>query len=140
VSLRETFEQVPELYDRMRPGYPGELFDDLAALTGAATGSRVLELGCGTGQATVPLARRGYEVVALEPGAGLADLARRRLAAFPSVGVVTSSFEGWPLPAAPFDLVLAATSWRRLPACGCGQLRTCRTAARRSANADTSAA
>lgn len=111
MSLRETFEQVPELYDRMRPGYPGELFDDLAALTGARTGSRVLELGCGTGQATVPLAGRGYEVVALEPGAGLADLARRRLAAFPSVDVVTSTFEEWPLPAEPFDLVLAATSF-----------------------------
>jgi len=111
VSLRETFEQVPELYDRMRPGYPGELFDDLAALTGAEAGSRVLELGCGTGQATVPLARSGYQVVAVEPGAGLADLARRRLAAFPSVDVVTSSFEAWPLPAQAFDLVLAATSF-----------------------------
>lgn len=49
MTLRETFEEAPELYDRVRPGYPDELFDDLARLVGLRTGSRVLELGCGTG-------------------------------------------------------------------------------------------
>jgi SAM-dependent methyltransferase len=110
-TLRETFEQAPELYDRVRPGYPEALFDDLARCAGLRDGARVLELGCGTGQATVALARRGYEVVAVELGAGLAEVCRRRLAAFPAVTVVTSSFEAWELPAEPFDLVLAATSF-----------------------------
>jgi SAM-dependent methyltransferase len=108
VALRETFEQDPELYDRVRPGYPAELFDDLARL---APGSRVLEIGCGTGQATVALARRGYEIVAVELGAGLAAVARRNLAAFPAVTVVNADFESWPLPGEPFDIVFAATSF-----------------------------
>jgi SAM-dependent methyltransferase len=111
MALRETFDEAPELYDRVRPGYPEELFDDLAELAGLRAGSRVLELGCGTGQATIALARRGYEVVALELGAGLADVARRKLAAFGSVRVVNAAFEAWPLPAEPFDLVIAATSF-----------------------------
>jgi SAM-dependent methyltransferase len=111
MTLRETFDEAPELYDRVRPGYPEELFDDLASLTGLQPGSRVLELGCGTGQATVSLARRGYEVVAIELGAGLADVARRKLAPFPAVRVVTAAFEAWPLPAEPFDVVFAATSF-----------------------------
>jgi SAM-dependent methyltransferase len=111
MTLRETFEEAPERYDRVRPGYPDELFDDLARLVGLGTGSRVLELGCGTGQATVSLARRGYEVVAVELGAGLADVARRKLASFPAVDVVNSAFEEWPLPRAPFDVVFAATSF-----------------------------
>lgn len=111
MTLRESFEEAPELYDRVRPGYPRELFDDLARLAGLRAGSRVLELGCGTGQATVSLARRGYEVVAVELGAGLAAVARRKLAPFSGAHVVNAAFEGWPLPAEPFDAVFAATSF-----------------------------
>jgi SAM-dependent methyltransferase len=111
MTLRETFEEAPELYDRVRPDYPDELFDDLARLVGLLPGSRVLELGCGTGHATVSLARRGYEVVAVELGAGLADVARKKLAPFAAVRVVNAVFEAWPLPAEPFDLVFAATSF-----------------------------
>jgi SAM-dependent methyltransferase len=112
--LRSTFDQAAELYDRVRPGYPAALFDDLAELTLIGPGSRVLEIGPGTGQATRPLAERGCRVVAVELGAGLAAVARRNLAAFPSVEVVTAAFEDWPLPAEPFDLVLAATAFHWL--------------------------
>lgn len=51
---------------RARPGYPPQLFADLAQLAHIGPGSRVLEIGCGTGQATVPLAERGGEIVAVE--------------------------------------------------------------------------
>jgi SAM-dependent methyltransferase len=111
VTLRETFDEAPELYDRVRPGYPEALFDDLSEIGGLGPGSRVLELGCGTGQATVPLARRGYEVVAIELGARLADVARRKLSGFPAARVVNAAFESWPLPAEPFDAVVAATAF-----------------------------
>lgn len=37
----------------MRPGYPDELFADLVAVTGMDERSSVLEVGCGTGQATL---------------------------------------------------------------------------------------
>ena len=70
--LRATFDQAAELYDRARPRYPAALFDDLAGLTGIGPGSRVLEIGPGTGQATVTLAERGCRVVAVELGADLA--------------------------------------------------------------------
>ena len=114
VARRETFNRDAELYDRARPGYPPELFDALAGLAGLGPGRRVLEIGCGTGQATVPLAERGCEIVAVELGADLARVARRNLARFPSVEVVVAAFEEWPPPAEPFDLVLAATSWHWL--------------------------
>ena len=87
------------------------MFDDLAALTGLGPGARVLERGCGTGQATLPLARRGGAITAVELGPGLAAVARRKLAAFPAVQVVEAAFESCPLPPEPFDLVLAATSF-----------------------------
>jgi SAM-dependent methyltransferase len=109
--LRAIFAEDAERYDRARPGYPAAMYDDLVAMTGIGPGSRVLEIGCGTGQATVPLARLGCQIVAVELGAALAELARRNLAAFPDVEVVTAAFEAWPLPTEPFDLVISATAF-----------------------------
>jgi SAM-dependent methyltransferase len=105
------FDEVPELYDRVRPAYPEELFADLAAITGMSRRSSVLEVGCGTGQATRSLAALGCEVTAVEPGAGMAALARRRLAAFGSVEVENSTFEEWDDRGRRFDVLVAASSW-----------------------------
>ncbi|SEE78837.1 Methyltransferase domain-containing protein [Streptomyces sp. 2131.1] len=109
--LRRTFDEDAELYDRARPGYPTALYDDLAELAGARPGSRVLEVGCGTGQATVPLARRGCRITAVEAGPSMAAVARRNLAGARGVEVVTAEFESWPLPPEPYDTVLAVTSF-----------------------------
>ncbi len=112
--LRATFDEDAELYARVRPGYPQELFDDLGDLAALGPGSRMLELGAGTGQATAALAGLGAEVVAIELGADLAGVARRRLAAITEVEVVNASFEAWPLPAHPFDAVASFTAWHWL--------------------------
>jgi SAM-dependent methyltransferase len=109
--LRETFNEAAELYDRARPGYPAQMFDELAELAGIGTGCRVLEIGCGTGQATVPLAERGYRVVGVELGADLARVARRSLAGLRTVEIVTAAFEDWPLPGEAFDVVFSATAF-----------------------------
>ena len=113
MPLRDSFDEAPELYDRVRPGYPDAVLDDLVALAGLRPGSRVLELGPGTGQATVPLARRGLAVTAVELGAGLAAVLRRNVAAYPAVEVVNATFEEWE-PAHAFDAVVAATAWHWL--------------------------
>lgn len=112
--LRTTFTEAAEPYDRVRPGYPPRMFADLAELAGAGPGCRVLEIGCGTGQATVPLAERGCRVIAVELGADMARMARRNLARFPEAEVVTAVFEDWPLPDEPFDMVIAATAFHWL--------------------------
>jgi len=106
-TLARTFDEVAELYDRARPGYRPEVFDDLVALAGLRPGARVLESGPGTGQATRTLVERGFRVTALEPGTELAGVLRRNL---PQVDVVVSTFESWE-PDGEYDLVLAATSW-----------------------------
>ena len=56
---RFTFDDIAGLYDRHRPRYPERLFDDLLSLSGITPSERILEIGSGTGQATLPLARRG---------------------------------------------------------------------------------
>jgi SAM-dependent methyltransferase len=104
---RRTFDEVAEQYDRARPAFPAELFDDLVSLAGLASGARVVEIGCGTGRATLPLAERGLDVVCVELGERLAAIARRKLARFPNVEVVVGAFETWEPPPAPFDAVVS---------------------------------
>jgi SAM-dependent methyltransferase len=110
-DLGRVFNEVPELYDRVRPTYPDELFADLVAITGMASGSSVLEVGCGTGQATRSLAALAGSVTAVEPGADMATLARQRLAAAANVEVENSTFEEWDDGGRSFDVLVAASSW-----------------------------
>lgn len=124
-GLRATFDGVAELYDHHREVAPAEVFDDLVALARLRPGSRLLEIGCGTGQATRPLAERGFDVTAIELGEGMADRARRNLAAFPAVRVVTSSFEAWDPAGAPFDAVVSFNAFHWID----GDVRFAKTAA-----------
>jgi SAM-dependent methyltransferase len=111
--LRQTFDAASELYHRARPDYPEELFDHLIAVTRLRPGDRLLEVGCATGKATLPLARRGFRITCVELGGQLAAAARTNLAGFPDVEVVQASFEAWTAsPDEPFDLVYAATAWQ----------------------------
>ena len=48
-------------------------------MAGLAPGARLLEVGCATGKATVPLARRGFRITCVELGPELAAAARRNL-------------------------------------------------------------
>jgi SAM-dependent methyltransferase len=107
--LRLKFDEVPELYERARPAYPPQLFDDLAELL--PPDAHIVEVGCGTGNATVPLAERGYRLTCVELGARLATVARRNLAGFPAVDVVVADFETWKPPSGLYDAVLAFTAF-----------------------------
>ena len=108
---RLVFGEVAEQYERARPSYPAPLIDDLVTWAGAE--ARALEVGAGTGKATRLVAGRGVAVLAIEPSAEMAAIARRSCARFPDVEVVESDFERWrPGPAdRPFGLVFAAQAW-----------------------------
>ncbi len=110
-SLRLTFGADAERYDRARPGYPAQLFADMAELARIGPGCRVLAIGVGTGQATIPLAERGCQLTGVELSAELAAVAQRKLAPFPDVRIVVAAFEDWPLPVEPFDAVVSATAF-----------------------------
>ena len=113
--LRTTFESAADLYQRARPEYPEALYDALIATTELSARDRLLEIGCATGKATLPLARRGFRITCVELGPALASAARRNLADFPEVEVIESAFETFGEPKADrFDLVFAATAWHWL--------------------------
>jgi SAM-dependent methyltransferase len=110
--LKVTFESRADEYHAARPDYPDELYEALVASAGLRRGARLLEVGCGTGKATIPLAARGFVITALEPGPRLAAAARTNLAGYNGVRVVQTPFEAWrPSADARLDLVYAATAW-----------------------------
>lgn len=110
-SNRDHFDSVADTYASRRPDFPSEVFAELAPLIGLTSASTIVEVGAGTGQATVRLAELGASVVALEPGEALAQLAAVRLARFGNVEVVRSRFEDWDSGGRRFDALIAATSW-----------------------------
>lgn len=104
-------DQVAQLYHRARPGYPAALFDDIIAYAELSPDARILEVGCGSGQATLPLAQRGFAIDCVEPGAQMAAIARANLANFPAATVSLTDFERFSSPPASYDLLLSATAF-----------------------------
>lgn len=110
-ELGRVFNEVPDLYDRVRPAYPDELCRGPRRRHRYGRPIVAPRGGLRTGQATRSLAELGCRVTAVEPGAGLAELARQRLATFPNVKVETSTFEGWDDRDRRFDVLVAASAW-----------------------------
>jgi SAM-dependent methyltransferase len=112
---RTSFERTAEAYDRYRPRYPDALFVALREYADLAPeDDRILEIGCGPGIATAELARWPNRVLALEPAAAMADVARSKLTDFTNVEVLTTSFEDWDLAPNAFGLIVCAQSFHWL--------------------------
>jgi SAM-dependent methyltransferase len=107
---RLAFGAVAQLYDRARPSYPRAAIDDVIRHAGLTDGDTVLEVGAGTGKATVLLAQRGLRVVALEPSPPMAAMARANCREFEGVRVVQSELEGWEAPER-FPALVSAAAW-----------------------------
>lgn len=114
-SRRITFEEVAELYDEVRPSYPEELVEDTLALSGIPADGRILEIGCGPGNATLPFAKRGYRIVGIELGERLAALAVKNCRAYPGVEIRNTAFEDWVLEEKAFDLAISADAFHWIP-------------------------
>jgi SAM-dependent methyltransferase len=105
---RLAFGGVADLYDEARPSYPQALVDDVIAF---APPERILEVGAGTGKATVLFAAKGLGVLGIEPSPEMAALARRNCAAYPAVRIEETDFERWSAEPAAFGLVFSAQAW-----------------------------
>jgi trans-aconitate methyltransferase len=110
---RETFDEVAQLYDEMRPSYPEAVFEDVAALVDRRDDPRLLEIGCGTGHATRAFAGRGFRIHCVELGEKLAQVARRSLAGLERVTIEVANFDTW-TAGGRFDLVYSASAFHWL--------------------------
>lgn len=106
-----SFDAVADQYASARPGYPEALVDFVVDRCGLHPTDRLLEVSTGTGQATRGFAARGFEVLGLEPGAALAQVARGALAAFPGVEIEQATFEHWEPVGRRFPLLFSAQAF-----------------------------
>ena len=109
-DLKSTFNSAAYLYEEMRPGYPAELIQDIVDLSEIPDQGNILEIGCGTGQATRSFAIRGYQMLCLDRGANLIEVAEQRFEKFSNISFVQSTFEDWRADRV-FDIVISATAF-----------------------------
>ncbi|HVX43246.1 MAG TPA: class I SAM-dependent methyltransferase [Mycobacteriales bacterium] len=110
-SIAESFGVDPERYDRTRPPYPDGLISRILA---EAPGSRILDVGCGTGIEARQLQAAGGAVLGVEPDARMADYARQQ-----GTPVEVATVEDWDPAGRTFDAVVAGTAWHWVdPAAG----------------------
>lgn len=102
-----SFGAVAREYDRARPSYPSDLVDDVVALL---RGHDVVEVGAGTGKATVLFGVRSLSMTCVEPDPQMAAVLAENTRLLPNVAVTVSAFEDFE-PAGLFDGLLAAQSW-----------------------------
>lgn len=107
----EVFDSVAQAYDDVRRGYPAALVDAALARGALRAGSRVVEVGCGTGKLTESLIAHGLRVDAVDPGSRMIDVARRRVGGSPLVRFHVSRFEDVALEGGSFDAVFSATAF-----------------------------
>lgn len=104
-----SFNGAAAQYAANRPSYPDALFDTIEELAGRPlAGSRVVDVGAGTGMATARLHARGADVLAVEPGDGMAAEFRRAL---PDVPVVRGNGNALPLADHCADVLTYAQAW-----------------------------
>ncbi|MFJ7152154.1 class I SAM-dependent methyltransferase [Streptomyces sp. NPDC100445] len=104
-----SFDSAAARYAANRPSYPAALLDTLEELAGRPlSGARTVDVGAGTGIATALLRARGADVLAVEPGAGMAAEFRRAL---PHVPLVRGVGDALPVADAHADLLTYAQAW-----------------------------
>ena len=111
VQSADSFDAVADEYAAIRPGYPDELFEHVVDAARLGHRSTILEVGCGTGQATLGFAARGYRVQCIEKGAQLAARARRALREYRNVRVEQCRFEDWDPSGMRFSLLFSAQAY-----------------------------
>jgi len=110
-QLRQTFGTIPDLYDAVRPGYPAAILAEVLGRVPDSGTIRILEVGCGSGQATRLFAPLGQPLLATDLSPALVAVARERLAAFPNVQFAVGGFEQLPLPDGAYDLLVSAQAF-----------------------------
>ncbi|MBC8495551.1 methyltransferase domain-containing protein [archaeon] len=110
VEEGRTFGRISRLYDQARISYPLSLINDIIAFSGVVSGT-VLDVGCGTGQATIFFAEKGYDVTGLDVSQEMIDIAKVKCASFSNVSFKLDSFEKADILKGSLDIVLSGMAW-----------------------------
>lgn len=94
-----------------RPDYSEEALESLFQAIRLSDGAEVCDMGAGTGHLTIPLAKRGFQVTAVEPNPTMRENGIRRTLTFPNVLWREGTGEKTGLRANHFGLVIYGSSF-----------------------------
>jgi ubiquinone/menaquinone biosynthesis C-methylase UbiE len=115
VDVIEGYNQWASTYDR-DPNPLIALEERVTlGLVGDVRGKRVLDLGCGTGRYCVLLAKRGAEVIGIDPSPDMLERAKQKITSDCQVELYFGTIENMAFPNEHFDLVLSALTLNHLP-------------------------
>ena len=115
MEFRKIFDTIPEQFDRYRPRYSAELFDNLIRYAEIGPGKSVLELGPGTGQAPDPILDTGCDYHAIELGENLCEMMKRKYGHRPNFRIVNGDFITHDFGKQTFDLIYSAATIQWIP-------------------------
>ncbi len=115
MDLRLKFNEDVINYDRYRPTYINELFMDVINYSKLDNTKNALEIGIGTGQATMPILKTGCNLTAIELGENLAGYSKKKFASFDKFNVINIDFESYSSDTSRFDLIYSATAFHWIP-------------------------
>jgi len=114
-GLGWTFDTVADAYEKLRPGYPSALYRQIFAYQPVAADSHAVEIGIGSGQATLPFLHAGCSVTAVEPGANFCARCRDKFAEYPQFSTIEGKFEDVLLAENSCDLAYSASAFHWVP-------------------------
>ena len=114
-DLSNTFDTAVSLYEKMRPGYVDDIYRAIFEYVHIDENSRVVEVGSGSGQATLPVLKTGCELTSVEYGENFSELLRNKFKEYERFKVITGKFEDVNLENNTFDLVFSATAFHWVP-------------------------
>lgn len=115
MDFRKTFDRIPEAFDKYRPRYCSELFDELKTVCALAADKKVLEIGPGTGQAAEPVLKTGCDYTAIELGENFTTHMQKAFGHYPNFHIINGDFETHPFADGSFDLVYSAATIQWIP-------------------------
>lgn len=115
VEFRKSFDTIPEQFDKYRPKYSEELFQDLISYARVDEQSTVLELGPGTGQATEPILRTGCNYHAIELGENLAEKLTDKYGHYSNFNLMVDDFITHDFGGQMFDMIYSAATIQWIP-------------------------
>lgn len=115
MEFGKVFDTIPHQFDRYRPRYCKNLFDDLITFAEIGPKKTVLELGPGTGQATDPILGTGCDYHAIELGEHLAAMMKKKYGAYPNFHILQDDFITHDFGGQTFHLIYSAATIQWIP-------------------------
>ena len=104
------WDKRADFYDKYRPDYPEELVAVVINKADLIAGSKVLEIGAGSGKATVQFADFGFEMLCIEPASDSAKKGAEKLRD-KNIEFIVSTFEDYAAPPEYFDAIIAGQAF-----------------------------